>query len=321
MKKYGISAVVFYVLSGDREGVYLDDLIRPNGDSLRTTLNDTRGGKSETGTYWDKDQRIRKSWYDGCAILTVLDPEPGTWTLQAHTVSGDKSAFSVYMTQIGGIELELYFRQDSRYADEGTVFVRAKSQGAYMQEDFYKDAAGTVKIYPSRSASTHLYGEEADLWVDSSRAATATGNPMKEGYLAYNRASDSMEFLHRAPFPGTYVVDASLKVSDVEYTASGRVFFEARPNQELMLQVGKKTVTLVPELTDDWKTTVPLEVESWSWNPRGIISVEQDKKDSNLLVVTGLENGKGKLDVVVIGSPENLPFQRRITISYDVTVG
>ena len=322
VKKYGITAVVFYVLSGDKQGVYLDDLIRPDGVSLAKTLNDDRGGRTETGTLWDKDQKIRKSWYDGCAILTVLNPEPGTWTLQAHTVSGDRSAFSVYMTQIGGVELELYFKQDIRYADEGTMFVRARSQGEYVTEDFYRDASGTVKIYPSRSASTHLYGEEADLWVDPARVATATGNPMKEGFLAYDSSSEAMVFKHRAPFPGTYVVDASLKVSDVEYTASGRVFFEARPSQELLLQTGgKKAITLIPELTDDWKSSVPVEVEDWSWEPRGLISVERDKKDSNALVVTGLENGAGTLDVVVVASPDNLPFQRRITISYPVQVG
>ena len=323
VQKNGISAVVFYVLSSDTEGVFVDDLIDPEGNSWRRAL---RNYEDESNG-WDSSGAMRKRWYSGCGVITFLKPAPGIWQLKAHTASGDRSQFSVYMAQIGGIDLEISFKQNERFADDGTIYVRAKYQGQYMSADFYDGVTAMCDIMPAlempplqmmpedQIASASQTGAQSDSVVPP--GPPPLGGPIQ---LTYDPDSNAMTAEYRASFPGNYMVNARLNASQVDYVSSGTISFTPRPSEDIVIRGVGKSVKVVPELTDSWKD-IPLTVQSWTVKPRGLISVKQDKRNEQSLTVEGLENGTGTLEIIVTGTVTELPTQPQWTISYPVTVG
>ena len=322
MVKDGISAVVFYVLSGypegpkELQGVVIDDLIGPNKESLKDRLRNADGGKIT-------NEGNRAVWFAGCCVVTFLNPEPGEWQLKAHPNSGDRSLFSVHMTQIGGVEPEITFKQNDKFADEGMIYVRAKYQGQYMSGDFYNGATATCDIMPSLEMPPPMMfgdGSEGASQTTAQDGAPMPPSPMEPLMMSYDPDSNAMALNYTASFPGNYSVTVRLNASGVEYSSSGSIYFTPRPSEEIYLRKVGKSMKVVPQLTDSW-SEIPLTLVDYTVKPRGLLKVERDKRDERTLNVEALEDNKGTLEVVVTGVVEGLPNNPQWTIIYPVTVG
>ena len=230
------------------------------------------------------------------------------------------------MAQIGGIDLEISFKQNERFADDGTIYVRAKYQGSYMSADFYKDVTAMCDVMPAiemppppmmgdQTGGASQTGAQSDPMMPP--GPPSGGGPIQ---LTYDPDSQAMTADYRASFPGDYMVSARLTASQVEYASSGTISFTPRPSEDIVVRKVGKSIKLLPALTDTWKS-IPLTIVDWSVNPRGLIDVERDKRNDQSLTITGLENGSGTLEIIVTGTVENLPTQLQWTISYPVTVG
>lgn len=319
-----VSAAVFYVLSSDPNGVNVDDLIDPDGISWHRKLNEDA---SSGVNGWNSDRTVRRGWYAGCCVMTVPNPTPGVWKLKAHPSNGDRSKFAVHMTQIGGVEVEISFKQNERFADDGKIFVRAKYQGEYMSKEFYDNATASCELMPQLQMPppgempTLPNGAEATLTSSQDNGTMmppppgGPGGPPQMISLSYDAERNAMVTSYRAPLPGPYNVNVIMNASDVEYRASGVVNFEPKGKE---LYIRRKAIKLTPELTDSWKD-IPLTVVSYEY-PRELLNVERSKRAENVLELEGVDNGVGELTVVVKGVVENMPGEQTWTIKYPVTV-
>lgn len=331
VKGNGITAAVFYILSSNLEVVTDDmgnlvarslyfDMEDPDGYAVSDTINEAIANHAMGG--WDSSEKVRVNWYESYATVTVVDPKPGVWKLYAKTTSGDNSSLAAYMVQVGGIDLVLSFRQNEKEINVGDIILKAQYQGIDLERDFYQNATAVLNVMgppPGGGFPPPVLQAEPSQQTMGDSSAPQPGMtpppPPAPIQMVYNEEQNAMVAEYEASEPGSYMVEVELTASDVPYRCNGSITFEAKPGEDVVLRGTGKTVKLVPSLKKPW-SDIELTVQSWRSDPRGLVSVERDRRNAQRLVVKGEEAGEGTLYVTVSG-----PSGQQWTIPYTVQVG
>ena len=322
----GNSALLFFLLSENViAGMRLYD---PDGKEIDLNRPDKNG--------WNADRTVRLQWWKGYTTLSVMDPEPGTWTVKARDEKGINDFQAQYIL-VGGLVLELtVLRPESGNSySSARVLMQAVYRGTLVDEAFYQSAKCSCEVFqmpppppfaptgqagasPSRNGAQGMASQETP-----SQGGMGAPPPMMETQsvpLAYNEAAQAMEGVFNAETPGDYQVRASVDSSEVSYSVEKSVSLMPGTPQTISFSGQGDKKNLTPSLIG-WDN-LSITVESWTEQPEGMVSVTPNNDGS--LTLQAQQSGAGSLSVIVYSSPKNSNAQQQLqrwNLSYPIQVG
>lgn len=290
----GISALMCFVFSSN--GVAGINLEGPDPDHPGEKKDYTLILRKQDKDGWANDGAMRNDWYtheispgenrNNITTLTIINPEPGTWTIYAKGWDDNRSLHT-YAAMVNGAKVNITFNQGNGSKDQagehpvtgGDIAVQViDSTGEPLSDEFYdnhslKTQCDILRIPPWLPISE---GDVEDLMKNFTVWLERTLNDFKEpetwltqmsgGHIeldndTYNDSPALMGH-YDAPLPGLYYVTLAMTVGEgekqIDYSKSFWITYEAKPDPNRSLTIpkaGRDGSLTAPYLPEGWRKT------------------------------------------------------------------
>lgn len=356
----GVSALMCFFFS--TEGISGINLRGPDPDSPDGEKDYTLTLRKQDTDGWANNGTMRNDWYahvtasgDGqnnIVTLTVINPDPGTWTVYVRGKDGNNRSLHTYATLVSGAKVNIAFSQGNDLAGGNHPVTGGDFA---VQVDGNDNQPLPTEFY--NTLNTQCTATRIPPWVPITGESDITAlmkNPtgwvqqvlnnfkrpekwltqMSGGEIRFrlDEDSDSEPILmghYDAPLPGLYYVTLVMKSgegsSQIDYSKSFWVTFEPKTDFQVTAKVNQDISLSPPYLPEGWRRTsntsvsetLVLNIEEKSLNitPSEMATAELDPKDSQSIVIHPRQKGKGTLSFDV-----TTEYGDRWTLLYDVTV-
>ena len=190
----GNTAAIFYIFAHATTNRL--SLTNPDGKTIQLNSIDADG--------WTPDRTVRLRWWQGYITLTLLDPVPGTWLLQAD---GD---VEVHYTLIGGLNVTLSIEHLPN-TNLGRLTAQAMYHNLPMDRSFYSLAScecvvANVQSLPPLSPE-----------INSEVSGLPTTPEFELVELSFNESKQALIGDFPISTSGLYLVNLRLSASGVDY--------------------------------------------------------------------------------------------------------
>ena len=297
----GVSALMCFVFSSS--GVSGITLMGPDPDQIGESKDYTkilRNQKKDEGG-WVYNGTMRNDWYTheiapkeyrtNITTLTIINPEPGTWSLYAKGWDDNRSLHT-FAAMVNGAKVNISFNQGNGIKDkdgehpvtDGDFAVQViDDNGEPLPEKFYDnhflktqcdvlrippwlpisedDVDGLMKNFTSWLEQTLSDFKEPETWLTQ-----MSGGQIEFQTDVYN-GSPALMGHFKAPLPGLYYVTLTMTVGEgdkqIDYSKSFWVTYEAKTNRSVTINKADRDGHLTPPYLPEgwWKTSNTSEAE------------------------------------------------------------
>lgn len=267
----GNSALIFYMLSNAKlEHMELEHQV--GGE--KPVAYDLASCDKDDG--WNEHKTVRARWYKGYTTLSVPNPSPGEWTINAR---GNAETFEAYYVLISDVEPKITVKTKEWNPKQADIELQAyQGQLAFGDRDYYERLAKAE--YDCRVRLRDFPGE--------GQAVTLTAEDHK------------LIGTFTAEEPGVYRVDFSVTFDGIQYQSCSATveMLHLLPDVLRFDKAGDKK-TYVPKL-DGWNETLTIVMENKDGHipkaecaPGQTLVIGIEKKDSVSLRLRSRKEEKG----------------------------
>ena len=254
--------------------------------------------KNQENDGWANNGTMRNDWYEtpknskqfNVAGLTIINPQPGLWTIYVRGKDGKNRSLHTYATLVSGTETKVKFAQgDDRnpenwehYVTSGEFTAQVKlsgDNGQPLSKEFY-EGLGPIRCDALRippwlpvSEAKDTKGLEKDIkdlmsnfpaWMEKALSGFETGQfltQMSGGSINFsldedNRGNPILKGRFDAPLPGLYYLTLNMtsgeNLDQIDYSQSFWVSYKAKTDYQVIGKANKDTYLRPPYLPEAW---------------------------------------------------------------------